>query len=48
MMIPPIDKTHCCHGLQKRAIQLGVGLFRRVDTRRLDGPVKPGHDKFEG
>jgi hypothetical protein len=35
-----------CHGPQKRAIQVGVELIRRVDTRRLGGPVKPDHDNF--
>jgi len=29
-----------------RATQAIVGLFRRVDTRILGGPVKPGHDKW--
>jgi hypothetical protein len=35
-----------CHGQQQRAIQAGVRLFGRVDTRLLDGPGKPGHDTF--
>ena len=35
-----------CHGPRKRAIQSVIGLFRRADARLLDGPVKPGHDKW--
>lgn len=27
---------------------MGVEVFRRVDTRRLGGPVTPGHDNFLG
>jgi hypothetical protein len=29
-----------------RANQLECNVFGRVDTRRLGGPVKPGHDCF--
>ena len=35
-----------CHGPQQRAIQAGIRLFGRVDTRPLDGPDTPGHDTF--
>jgi len=33
-----------CHGPPQRAIQAGIRLFGRVDTRPLDGPGTPGHD----
>jgi hypothetical protein len=39
-------KYFVCHGPQQRAIQAITGLIRRADTRRQDGPVKPGHDSF--
>src|SRR6267142_5256961 len=35
-----------CHGPRTRVTQAIIGLFRRVDTRLLGGPVKPGHDKW--
>jgi hypothetical protein len=34
-----------CHGPQKRATQTIAELLGAQDTRRLGGPVKPGHDK---
>ena len=37
-------KDEGCHGPQQRAIQMIVGLNRRVDVRQMDGPVEPGHD----
>ena len=40
-------KYFTCHGPQQRAIQAVTRLIRRVDTRLLDGPVKPGHDSFK-
>ena len=36
-----------CHGPQQRAIQAMKDSLWRVDTRLLDGPVKPGHDNVD-
>ena len=35
-----------CYGPRLRATQVGEGLCARVDTRRLGGRVKLGHDGF--
>jgi hypothetical protein len=38
--------TRRCHGPRMRATQVSEGLFARVDTRLLGGPIKSGHDSF--